>query len=170
MKSENDNRRLWQALKEGTIQTIGTDTCTFNTEQKAAWGGDFTKIPYGMPGIELMLALLYSEGVRRGRISLNKMVEVASTNPAKVFGMHPRKGSLTIGADADIVIFDTEKEVVVDHKNMETNCDWNPYQGMQLRGYPHLTMVRGRVVGKEGRCVGDKGYGRYIKRSPSMII
>jgi dihydropyrimidinase len=170
VKSESDNQRLWQAIKEGTVQTIGTDTCTFNLKQKSAWAGDFTKIPYGMPGIELMLALLYSEGVRRGRISLNRMVEVASTNPAKVFGMHPQKGSLSIGADADIVVFDTEKEIVVDHKNMETNCDWNPYQGMTLKGYPHLTIVRGRVVGKEGRCVGDKGYGKYITRSSSNVI
>ncbi len=170
IKSERDGHRLWQGLKEGTIQTIGTDTCTFDTQQKAMWEGDFTRIPYGMPGIELMLPLLYSEGVRRGRISLNKMVEVASTNPAKVFGMYPGKGSLAVGADADIVIFDTEKEVIVDHKNMETNCDWNPFQGMRLKGYPHLTMVRGRVVGKEGRCVGEKGYGKFIKRGESKSI
>lgn len=170
IKSEKDGRRLWKGLKEGTIQTIGTDTCTFNTKQKAMWEGDFTKIPFGLPGTELMLPLLYNDGVRTGKISLNKMIEVASTNPAKVYGMYPKKGSLTIGADADIVIFDTEREVTVDYKKMETNCDWNPFQGKQLKGYPHLTIVRGKVVGKEGRCIGEKGYGKFVKRGPSRAF
>ncbi len=170
IKSKKDGRRLWQGLKEGTIQTIGTDTCTFNTNQKAMWERDFTKIPFGLPGTELMLPLLYNDGVRTGKISLNKMIEVASTNPAKVFGMYPKKGSLTIGADADIVIFDTEKEVTVDYKKMETNCDWNPFQGKQLKGYPHLTMVRGKTVGKEGRCISEKGYGKFVKRGPSRAF
>jgi dihydropyrimidinase len=170
VKGESDSERLWQGLKEGTIQTVGTDSCTFTTGQKAAWNGDFTKIPYGMPVIELMLPLFYSEGVLGGRITLNKLIEVASTNPAKVFGMYPQKGSLSIGADADIVVFDTEKEVAVEYKNMETNCDWNPFQGKRLKGYPHLTIVRGRVVGKEGKCVGEKGYGKYIKRGHSGVI
>jgi dihydropyrimidinase len=170
IKGEKDSRRLWQGLKEGTIQIVGTDTCTFNTEQKAMWDGDFTKIPFGLPGTELMLPILYNDGVRSGIISLNKMVEVASTNPAKVYGMYPGKGSLTVGSDADIVIFDTEKEVVVDYKKMETNCDWNPFQGKQLKGYPYVTIVRGKVIGKEGRCIGEKGYGKFVKRGPSGIF
>ena len=170
IKKESDSQRLWQGLKEGSVQIVGTDTCTFDTKQKAMWEGDFTKIPFGLPGTELMLPLLYNDGVRKGRISLNKMVEVASTNPAKVFGMYPKKGSLTIGADADIVIFDPAKEVTVDHQKMETNCDWNPFQGKQLKGYPHLTIVRGKVVGKEGRCIGEKGYGKFVKRGPSVTF
>jgi dihydropyrimidinase len=170
IKSEKDGQRLWHGLKNGCIQTIGTDTCTFDTQQKAMWEGDFTKIPYGLPGTELMLPLLYSEGVRKGRISLNKMIEVASTNPAKVFGMYPKKGSLSIGADADIVVFDTEKDVTVDYQKMETNCDWNPFQGRKLKGYPSFTIVRGKVVGKEGRCIGEKGYGKFVKRGPSRSL
>jgi dihydropyrimidinase len=169
VKSDNDSERLWEALREGTVQTVGTDSCTFTTVQKVAWEGDFTKIPYGMPVVELMLPLLYSEGVMKGRISLNKLVEVASANPAKIFGMYPRKGSLSIGTDADIVVFDTEREVTVDYRKMETNCDWNPFQGIRLKGYPHLTIVRGRVVGREGRCVGEKGYGMYLKRGRSGV-
>ncbi|MFW9917321.1 MAG: dihydropyrimidinase [Candidatus Thorarchaeota archaeon] len=166
IKSTKDGQRLWRGLQEGTVQTVGTDTCTFNTEQKAMWEGDFTKIPFGLPGTELMLPLLY-DGVRAGKIDLNKMVEVASTNPAKVYGMYPTKGSLTPGADADIVIFDTEKEVTVDYRQMETNCDWSPFQGKQLKGYPYLTLCRGTVVGKEGKCIGEKGYGKFVKRGHS---
>ncbi len=167
IKSEKDCQRLWQGLADGSISTVGTDTCTFNTEQKAMWKGDFTKIPFGLPGTELMVPLLYNDGVKAGRISLRKMVEVGSTNPAKVYGLYPQKGSLRAGADADLVIFDSEKEVVVDYKNMETNCDWNPFQGKQLKGYPHLTLVRGKVVGKEGKCIGEKGYGKFVKRGTS---
>jgi dihydropyrimidinase len=111
-----------------------------------------------------MVPLLYNDGVRTGRISLNKMVELGSTNPAKVFGMYPQKGSLNIGADADLVVFDPEVKIVVDYQKMETNCDWNPFQDKQLQGYPYLTIVRGKVVGKEGKCVGEKGYGKFVKR------
>ena len=167
IKSEKDGQRLWQGLADGSISTVGTDTCTFNTEQKAMWQGDFTKIPFGLPGTELMVPLLYNDGVKAGKISLRKMVEVGSTNPAKVYGLYPQKGSLRAGADADIVIFDSDKEVVVDYKNMETNCDWNPFQGKHLKGYPHLTLVRGKVVGREGKCIGEKGYGKFVKRGTS---
>lgn len=167
IKSEKDGQRLWQGLADGSISTVGTDTCTFNTEQKAVWQGDFTKIPFGLPGTELMVPLLYNDGVKAGKISLRKMVEVGSTNPAKVYGLYPQKGSLRAGSDADIVIFDSDKEVIVDYKNMETNCDWNPFQGKQLKGYPHLTLVRGKVVGKEGKCIGEKGHGKFVKRGTS---
>jgi dihydropyrimidinase len=164
IKSEEDGQRLWLGLQDGSVQTIGTDTCTFNTEQKAMWNGDFTKIPFGLPGTELMVPLLYNDGVETGKISLNKMVELGSTNPAKVFGMYPQKGSLYIGTDADLVVFDPEIEKTVDYRKMETNCDWNPFQDKQLRGYPYMTIVRGKVVGKEGKCVGEKGYGKFVKR------
>ncbi|MHA2298889.1 MAG: dihydropyrimidinase [Candidatus Hodarchaeales archaeon] len=167
IKSEKDGQRLWLGLQEGSVHTIGTDTCTFNTEQKDMWNGDFTKIPFGLPGTELMVSLLYSEGVQTGKISVTKMVELGSANPAKVYGMYPQKGCLNIGADADIVVFDPDKEVTVDYQNMETNCDWNPFQGRLLKGYPHLTMVRGKVIGKEGKCVGEKGYGKFVKRGSS---
>jgi dihydropyrimidinase len=167
IKKAKDGVRLWQGLKEGHVQVVGTDTCTFDTKQKAMWNGDYTKIPLGLPGTELMLPLLYNDGVRTSKITLNRMVEVASTNPAKVFGMYPQKGSLTIGADADIVVFDSDKKVTIDHKNLETNCDWSPYQGKEITGYPHMTFVRGVLVGQEGICVGPKGHGHFIKRGPS---
>ena len=166
IKSEDDRLQLWEGLSNGSIQVIGTDTCTFTTKQKNTWNGDFTKIPYGLPGTELMLPLLYN-GVVEGKISMHQMVALCSTNPAKVFGMYPQKGSITIGSDADLVIYDPKKEVTIDYKNLETNCDWSPYQGIKLTGYPHITIVRGKIVAQEGKCVGEKGYGKFIKRGPS---
>jgi dihydropyrimidinase len=167
LKKPEDGVGLWKGLDNKTLSVVGTDTCTFNTEQKALWEGDYRKIPMGMPGSELMIPLLYNDGVREGRVSLNRMVEVSSTNPAKVFGMYPKKGALLPGSDADILIFDTEKEVTVDFKNMETNCDWSPYQGKKLKGYPHMTILRGKVVAEDGKCVGEQGYGEFIKRGAS---
>jgi len=167
LKKPEDNVGLWNGLANHALSVVGTDTCTFNSEQKALWEGDFKKIPMGMPGSELMVPLLYNDGVLKGIISLNRMVEIASTNPAKVFGMYPKKGALLPGSDADIVIYDPNKEVTVDYKNMETNCDWSPYQGKKIKGYPHMTILRGKTVAKDGKCIGDKGYGKFIKRGPS---
>ena len=166
IKSEKDRLRLWQGLVDGSIQTVGTDTCTFTSVQKNTWQGDFTKIPYGLPGTELMLPLLY-DGVANGNLTVHQLVALCSTNPAKIFGLYPQKGAITVGSDADIVIYDPKKEVTVDYQNLETNCDWSPYQGIKISGYPYMTLVRGEIVAKEGKCIGKKGYGKFIKRGPS---
>ncbi len=166
IKKKEDNDRLWDALRDGEIDTVATDTCTFDTKQKEMWEGDFTKIPFGMPGSELMMPLMYTYGVREGKINLNQFVHYLSTNPAKIFGMYPEKGSLQVGTDADILVFDPRKNVTVDHQNLETNCDWSPYQGWKLKGYPHITILRGKIVAKEGRFTGNVGYGKFIKRKP----
>jgi len=165
LKKPGDMARLWSGLANGDVDTIATDTCTFDTKQKAMWEGDFTKIPFGMPGTETMLPLVWHHGVNAGKLTMNKFVELVSTNPAKIFGMYPRKGSLDVGTDADICVFDPEKEVTIDFNNMETNCDWSPYQGWTVKGWPHITMVRGKVVGKEGKFVGDVGYGEFVRRA-----
>jgi len=166
IKKKEDIDRLWKALGGDEIDTIATDTCTFDRKQKAMWEGDFTRIPFGMPGSELMMPLTYTYGVREGKITLNQFVHYQCTNPAMIFGMYPDKGSLQVGTDADILIFDPEKEITVDHRNMETNCDWSPYQGWKLKGYPHMTLLRGKVVAKEGRYVGDVGDGKFVARKP----
>lgn len=170
IKSEEDRLRLWEGLVDGSVQTVGTDTCTFTTEQKDMWikdgVGDFTKIPFGLPGSELMLPLLY-DGVVKGKLDIHQMVALGSTNSAKIFGMYPKKGTIQVGSDADIVIYDTEKEIEVDYENLETNCDWSPYQGRKIKGYPYMTFLRGKIVAKEGKCVGEKGDGVFIKRGPS---
>jgi len=166
IKKKEDIDRLWDALRDGEIDTIATDTCTFDTKQKAMWEGDFTKIPFGMPGSELMMPLMYTYGVRKGKINLNQFVYYQSTNPAKIFGMYPEKGSLQVGTDADIIVLDPRKNVTVDYQNLETNCDWSPYQGLKLKGYPYVTILRGKVVAKDGRFTGNIGYGKFIKRKP----
>jgi len=166
LRAPKDQQRLWKGLKEDTVQVIGTDTCTFDTKQKAMWEGDFRRIPYGMPGVETMLPLMYTFGVGAGRMSLNRFVQLCSTNPAKLFGLYPRKGSIAVGGDADIVVWDPEKQVELDWQNMQTNCDWSPFQGYKLKGYPAVTLSRGKIVAVDGKFVGEVGHGNFVPRKP----
>jgi dihydropyrimidinase len=166
LRAKWNQERLWKGIQEGSVQVIGTDTCTFDTKQKAMWGGDFRKIPFGMPGVETMLPLMYTYGVGAGRISLNRMVQLIASHPARIFGLAGRKGSIRAGLDADIVVFDPNREVTVDWKNMQTASDWSPFQGFKLKGYPEWTISRGRVVAKGGKFVGDVGWGRFVPRTP----
>lgn len=170
LRKKKDTQELWKGLASGTVETIGTDTCTFDTNQKNMWGGDFTKIPYGMPGVDTMVPLIYSTGVTTGKLKLNKFVELISTNPAKLFGLYPQKGTIKVGSDADICIFDPKKKVVIDYKNLHTKCDWYPYQGMKVKGYPVVTISRGKIVAKDGKFVGKVGHGRFLKRKASGKI
>ena len=170
IKKKKDCNRLWEGLVRNEIDVIGTDTCTFTTEQKNAWYGDFTKIPYGLPGVETMVPLIYSEGVAKGRISLNRFVSIVSTNPAKIFGLYPQKGTLIPGADADIIIFDPKKETVIHPELLQTNCDWSPYEGMAVTGYPSMTVCRGKIVAENGKFTGHKGYGRFLKRKGNGML
>ncbi len=161
-----DQERLWTGLQHGTVQVIGTDTCTFNTTQKAMWEGDFRKIPFGMPGVETMLPLMWHHGVNGGRITPNRFVQICSTNPAQIFGLYPQKGSIAIGFDADIVVWDPDREVTFNWEEMQTNCDWSPFQGQSVRGYSKWTLSRGEVVAEDGKFVGVVGHGRFVPRQP----
>jgi len=165
IKKKKDNDRLWKGLANGEVSLVATDTCTFDTKQKAMWNGDFTKIPYGLPGSETMVPLLWTHGYRTGRFSLNRLVDLVSTQPAKIHGLYPRKGTIAVGSDADIVIIEPSKSKVVDHRELDTNCDWNPYQGWKLGGYPDVVLSRGTVVVNEGKFVGKVGHGRFIERT-----
>ncbi len=164
IKKKEDNARLWQGLINGEIQVVATDTCTFDTQQKAMWKGDFRKIPFGLPGVETMFPLLYTEGVGKKRFSLNHLVKLVSTNPAKIFGMFPRKGTIAPGSDADLVVFDPEKKVTLHAENLQTNCDWSPFEGWKLKGYPHMTISRGKIVVSDGILVGESNHGQFLKR------
>ena len=166
VKKVADQDRLWQGLVDGEISVVSTDTCTFTREQKSRWNGDFTQIPMGLPGVETLIPLLWTQGVQAGRIGLERMVEVSSTNPAKAMGLYPRKGSITAGSDADLVIIDPRRTSVVDHASMETNADWNPYQGWTLAGFAESTYSRGRLVVDRYQFVGESGWGRWLPRSP----
>jgi dihydropyrimidinase len=164
IKKPHDSERLWQGLMNGDVQIVATDTCTFTTEQKAAWNGDFTKIPFGMPGVETMVPLMYTEGVGKRGFTVNQLVALVSTNPAKLFGMYPEKGTIVIGSDADLVVFDPEKKVTIRAENLQTNCDWSPFEGWKLVGYPAVTISRGKVVAEDGKFVGEVRHGKFLKR------
>jgi dihydropyrimidinase len=158
---------LWQHLAQGALSTVGTDHCTFFFEgQKTLGRAAFTQIPNGLPGIEARLALLHTFGVRAGRISLERWVEVCCAAPARAFGLYPHKGVLLPGADADIVIFDPEKALTLSRARLHENVDYTPYEGFTLRGYPVMTIARGEVIVREGEYVGAAGRGQFLHRRP----
>ncbi len=162
---------LWDGLKNGDLQVVSTDHCPFNFKgQKDMGKGDFSKIPNGAPGIETRIPLLYTEGVVKGRFSVNKMVELTAATPARLFGLFPEKGTIAVGADADIVLFDPAKEVTLTQDTLHQNVDYTPYEGMKVKGYPVKTIVAGTVVVDNGQFVGKKGTGKYIKRKPFQRI
>ncbi|WP_421617712.1 dihydropyrimidinase [Brevibacillus sp. TJ4] len=157
---------LWSALKNGILQTVGSDHCPFNfSGQKELGRGNFTKIPNGGPIIEDRLTLLYSEGVRQGKISLNQFVDISSTKVAKLFGMFPQKGTIAVGSDADIVLFDPAAERTISAKTHHMNVDYNPFEGMQVHGEVVSVLSRGAFVVREKEFVGQAGNGRYLKRA-----
>ncbi len=166
LRRSEDNDALWEALSRGELQTVGTDHCPFNFRgQKDLGQANFMDIPGGMPGIEARLALLYTFGVRAGRLPLNRWVEACSTAPAQLFGLYPRKGTLALGADADLVIFDPAKQVTLSKAILHENVDYTPYEGMELQGWPVTTISRGTILVREGQFVGPKGHGRFLMRS-----
>ncbi|GFP18542.1 dihydropyrimidinase [Candidatus Hakubella thermalkaliphila] len=165
IRTKHDKERLWEGIIKGEIQVIATDSCAFTKKQKDAWEGDFTKIPYGLPGAELRIPTMWS-AFRKRKISMNKFVSLVATNPAKLFGLYPQKGTVEMGSDADIVIFDPKKKVTVDWRDLVSKCDWTPYQGMELTGYPVITILRGEVIAKDGKFVGKVGRGRFLGSSP----
>jgi dihydropyrimidinase len=164
LKCPSDSERLWQGLRDGTVSVVSTDTCTFTRDQKAMWGGDFTKIPMGMPGLETLLPITYTHGVRAGRITLEQMCMALSTNPARIMGLYPRKGAIEVGADADLAIIHPESTIVVDPDTLETNADWSPYEGWPLAGFARTTISRGDVIVDDYRVVGREGRGQWLPR------
>jgi dihydropyrimidinase len=167
LRPRQGREELWQGLAFNDLQAISTDHCPFcMKEQKELGRGDFSKIPNGAPGIETRMSLVYDGGVRTGRISLNRFVELTSTSPAKIFGLYPRKGTIAPGADADIVVFDPERQVTLSAKTLHMKVDYNPYEGRQVTGAPDTVLSRGRVIVENGRFVGRAGCGSFIKRRP----
>lgn len=166
LRDASSREALWKALAEGTIEVVGTDHCPFFfTEKLAAGADDFTKCPNGMPGVELRLALMYSEGVVKRGMSPTTLVRICATTPAKRFGVYPRKGVIAVGSDADIVLFDPQRKLVVSQTLLHERVDYTPYEGRELQGYPHMTISRGKVIMLDGAFLGSKGEGRFLKRS-----
>jgi len=170
VKKQDDCNRLWRGMRSGEVSVISTDTCTFSREQKAMWEGDFTKIPMGLPGLETLLPIVYTHGVRFGRISIEEMCRLLSTNPARIMGLYPRKGAIQVGADADIAIIHPTREMVVDPETMETNADWSPYDGWSLAGFSRTTLSRGDVIVDDYQVVGEAGRGKWLPRKTAGLV
>lgn len=157
---------LWNALKSGQLQTLGSDQCSFDFQgQKDLGKDDFTKIPNGGPIVEDRVSILFSEGVEKGRISLNQFVDIMSTRSAKLFGLYPQKGTIAVGSDADVVIFDPSAERVISAETHHMAADYNPFEGMKIKGEPVSVLSRGEYVIKDKQFVGKLGTGKYIKRA-----
>ncbi len=185
MRTAADNQRLWEGLARGIVQTVGTDHCPFFFDgsrpilyegQPVAIPGkelgkdDFTKIPNGLPAVGDRMAILWSYGVRAGRLTPNQFVELTSTNPAKIFGLYPRKGSLLPGADADLVIWDPERHLTYGVAHAQHRTDYNLFEGWELTGYPEKVFLRGQMIVDQERWLGKAGQGRFLKRSPGAPV
>jgi len=165
LREKKDQQALWAGINQGTVQIVATDHCPFTWEKKLMGEKDFSKIPNGHPAIEHRMELLFSEGVNKGKISLNKFVEVTSTNPAKIFGMFPKKGTIGIGCDADIIIFDANEEHSLSAKTHHMNVDYSAYEGWKLKGKVKTTILRGQVAVDNEEVKIKKGYGKFVKRN-----
>jgi dihydropyrimidinase len=181
MRTVEDNQRLWQGLKDGTLQTMGTDHCAFFFDGstpimyegkpiaipgKELGKDDFTKIPNGLPGIADRMPIMWTYGVQSGMISENRFVALNCTNPAKIFGLYPRKGSLMPGADADIVIWDPDRYLVYGANVAHHRTDYILYERWELRGYPEKVFLRGQMIVDGERWLGKAGMGHYLNRQP----
>jgi dihydropyrimidinase len=167
LRAKHNQDSLWNALGAGSIDTVGTDHCPFDTEQKLLGKDSFVNIPNGIPGIEERVNLLYTHGVKRGRLDLDRFVDAASTRAAKLFGLFPRKGTIAVGSDADLVVYDTNYRGTVSAKAQHTNNDYNGFEGTQIEGRPSVVTVRGKVQVRDGEFIGERGRGKMLKREPT---
>jgi dihydropyrimidinase len=166
LRHKQTQDKLWRGLAFNDLQAISTDHCPFcMKEQKELGTGDFSKIPNGAPGIETRMSLVYDGGVRTGRMSINRFVEVTSTSPARIFGLFPRKGTIAPGSDADIVIFDPNRTQTLSVKTLHMKVDYNPYEGRQVTGVSETVISRGRVIVDGDKFTGKVGAGSFLKRA-----
>lgn len=161
LRDKESNARLWQGIKDGVIDCIGSDHTGYTLKDK---GDDLWKAPPGLGQSGMILPVMFSKGVKKGRISLEKLVEICCFKPAKVWGIYPQKGTIQVGSDADIVIIDPDKKVKVSWKRLHSICDWSIYEGWEFQGWPVLTILRGEIIAKDGEVVAKPGIGRYLKR------
>jgi dihydropyrimidinase len=155
---------LWDALRAGDIQTIGSDNTSWTVAQKAEGARDFRKVPYGVPGLETEMRVVYSEGVATGRIALQTFVSAFATTPAKLFGLYPRKGTIAVGSDADLFVLDPAATQTIDERALHSRAGYDPFHGFQIRGVPRVTIARGEIVARDGRLLGRPGRGQLVLR------
>ena len=159
---------LWNGLRDGLIQTVATDHCPFDFQKQKSMGkDDFTKIPNGIPSLEERVNLLYTYGVKTGKIDLHRFVDVASTQAAKLFDLFPRKGTIQLGADADLVVFDPDYRGTISAKTQSMNVDYSAFEGWKLEGKTRDVTVRGQVAVRDGKFCGQLGRGQFLQRKPS---
>lgn len=181
MRTPKDNARLWEGLQDGIIQVVGTDHCPFffdgsrtimyegvpvSIPGKELGQGDFTKIPNGLPGVGDRLPILWTYGVRAGKLTPNQFVAINSTNPAKIFGLYPRKGTLAPGADADLVIWDPERRLTYGLAHSHHRTDYNLFENWELVGFPEKVYLRGTLIVDGERWLGKAGSGKFLHRQP----
>ena len=169
LRKHEDQKALWQALSRDRLNTVSTDHCSFTLEQKRAGAEDFTKIPNGMPGVETRAVLMYTYGVRKKKISPAQMCAYLSENPARLYGMYPKKGAIRVGSDADIVVFEPRGEGVISAAASHSACGYSPYEGVRTEGRVERVYLRGRLVCSEGEITLEHS-GRYITRGKNSLI
>ena len=166
LRNVKNNDILWKALEQNQIDTIGTDHCSFNYKKQKELGIDeFSKIPNGAPGVEHRVGLLYTYGVSTNKISINRMVELLSTNPAKIYGLYPQKGTIEVGSDADLVVLNPNKTKVIKAENQVQNVDYTPYENYRLNCEIERVYLRGKEVSRNGKIIDNFPTGKYLKRS-----
>lgn len=165
LREKKNQEALWRALADGSISTVGTDHAPFDFEgQKSLGRNDFTKIPNGMPTLQDRVNLLFTYGVKAGRLDVHRFVDAASTQPARIFGLFPRKGTIQVGSDADLVVYDPDWTGTISARTHAMNVDYNPFEGWEVRGRPHVVTVRGEIAVRDGEFVGRPGRGRFLVR------
>jgi dihydropyrimidinase len=169
LREDDDVAAVWTGLADGTLDTVGTDHIPHTRAAKLAPGLTFDRIPPGVSNLETLLPMLYSEGVRKGRLTLARLVEVIATAPARIAGMHPRKGVIAVGSDADVVVFDPETRRTIRAADLHSACDYDPYEGWDVTGWPETVILRGEPVFADGEVIGSSGRGRLIPRAPIAI-
>ncbi len=171
-RDKESQEACWRGLETGVFSVFSSDHCPFRYDDPAGklnpkGRTSFRWVPNGIPGVGARLPILFSEGVSKGRIDLNRFVALSATNHAKTYGLYPKKGTIAVGSDADIAIWDPERTLTLTHDLMKDGSDYTPYEGIEVKGWPVLTMVRGKTVMRDGELVGEKGFGAYLTREKS---
>ncbi|KPB02163.1 dihydropyrimidinase [Ahrensia marina] len=161
---------LWAGLQAGSLSVVATDHCAFTTEQKRFGVGDFTKIPNGTGGLEDRMPMLWTYGVSTGRLTMNEFVAVTSTNVAKIMNMYPKKGAVLVGSDADLVVWDPNKEKTITAGSQQSAIDYNVFEGKKVKGLPRFTLTRGQLAVNDGAVQTEEGHGKFVKRAPNAPV
>ena len=174
-RTKEDQKEVWKAIQNGTFDVFSSDHCPFYFKGKKGkdlmgTNASFSKIPNGCPGLETRLALLFSEGVLKNKISVNKFVEITSSKPAKIYGLYPKKGSILVGADADLVVWDSNLKKIIKKQDLNHSVDYTPYENMEVSAWPNTVISRGSIIVEEGKLKIKKGHGQFLKSEISDYV